>query len=47
MKHQVKWAGKNGTKRADALRVEGRRRGILRLRWEDCMKRFGGSGWGK
>ena len=28
------------TKRADALGVEGRRRrGRLRLRWEDCVKR--------
>ena len=28
------------TKRADALRVEGkRRRGRRRLRWEDCVKR--------
>ena len=26
-------------KRADALRVEGRRRGRPRLRWEDCVKR--------
>ena len=27
------------TRRADALRVEGRRRrGIPRLRWEDCVK---------
>ena len=27
------------TKRADALRVEGRRGGRLRVRWEDCVKR--------
>ena len=28
-------------KRADALRVEGRRRrGRLRMRWEDCVKRY-------
>ena len=37
--------GKNGrvrlTKRADALRVEGRRRrGRPRLRWKDCIKRY-------
>ena len=36
--------GKNGrerlTKRTDAHRVEGRRRrGRLRLRWEECVKR--------
>ena len=42
---KVGWiCGKNGrerlTKRADALRVEGRRRrGRPRLRWEDCVKR--------
>ena len=42
---KVGWTrGQNGrerlTKRADALRVEGRRRrGRPRLRWEDCLKR--------
>ena len=40
------------TKRADALRVEGRRRtGRRRLRWEDCVKRYlsgvGGEGRGE
>ena len=45
MRSWLKWAGhgnewKGLTKRADALRVEGRRRrGRLRLRWEDCVKR--------
>ena len=33
--------GERLTKRADALRVEGRRRrGRTRLRWEDCVKRY-------
>ena len=43
----LKWAGHvermervRLTKRADVLRVEGRRRrGRPRLRWEDCVKR--------
>ena len=47
MRSQLKWAGHvermegvRLTKRADAIRVEGRRRrGRPRLRWEDCMKR--------
>ena len=33
--------GERLTKRADAVRVDGRRRrGKSRLRWEDCMKRY-------
>ena len=51
---QLKWAGhvermerERLTKRAGALRVQGkRRRGRPRLRWEDCEERFGGIGWG-
>ena len=47
VKSQLKWAGhvermegERLMKRADALRVEGRRRrGRQRLRWEDCVKR--------
>ena len=43
---QLTWAGHVErmedellTKRSDALRVQGRRRrGLLRLRWEDCVK---------
>ena len=34
-------------KRADALRVEGRRGGRPKLKWEDCVKRYlmsGGDG---
>ena len=44
---KVGWAcGKNGRGMVDALRVEGRRRGRPRLRWEKCMKRdLVGVGW--
>ena len=45
MRSQSKWTGQvermegvRLTKRADALRVEGRRR-MQRLRWEACVKR--------
>ena len=38
--HMERMEGELLTKRADALRVEDRRRrGSLRLRWEDCVKR--------
>ena len=54
MRSRLKWAGHvermEGVplmKRADALRVDGRRRrGRPRLRWEDSMKKFGWSGRG-
>ena len=47
MMSRIKWAGhvelmegERLTKRADALRVDGRkRREKLRLRWEECVKR--------
>ena len=46
MRSWPKWAGHvermeevRLTRRADVLRVEGRRRGRLRLRWVDCVKR--------
>ena len=63
VRSRLRWAGRvermegiRLTKRADALRVDGRsRRGRPRLRWEDCVKRdsagVGGEneseGWGE
>ena len=48
---RTRHVGKNGrgrlTKSADACKVKGRRRrGRPKLRWEECRKRFGGSGRG-
>ena len=61
-KYELSWCERNVermegellTKRADALRVAGRRRrGRSRLRWEDCVKRYlkgvesESEGWGR
>ena len=56
VKCQLKWAGhvermegERLMKRADALRVEGRRKGRPQLSWEDCVKKdlvgAGGDQW--